>query len=186
MNLTIGTLQVNSNYSEDGSGIYFGGRWVSDIVGQSGINANTWTISFGYLDDGGSGGPFYVALYIWRPSTSTKIATIFDSSVAQNITSVNKREYILTFAGSAVASGTIQTNDVLCMEILCFTDDAGFTVNSGRYYYDGTTEAVTNNSTFTSVASYLSTPETLLLGVPVGIAATVTDKVVTNKIITHG
>lgn len=182
LSATIGTSQQSIAYSTAGtSGYIYIGRWVSDVISQTTIAANTWTFSFGYDTFwGSSDSGVQICIYVWRPTTSTKIATIADTSNAQSFAST-ETGYKLTVSGSAVSSGITSGTDVLCVEFLTNTSIAGGTID---FYYDGTTAVTTNNTSASSVASYIETPENVIIGPIPFITATSTSKVVTNKIIT--
>jgi hypothetical protein len=188
MTTTIGTSQTSISYTPpSNSGYAYFGRWVSDVISQTSIAANTWTFSFGYDSFWGTSDTgVAICIYVWRPTTTTKIATIMDTTNAQQF-NTTERGYILTATGSAVASGITSGTDVLCVEIMTNTSLSGGTLN---LYYDGTTAVATNNTAASSVASYIETPENLSLGAGGGgggaVTATPTSKVVTNKFIAHG
>ena len=179
LSTTIGTSQTSIGITMN-TGYTYVGRWVSDVIGQSSIAANTWTFSFGYDDFWGStDNGVRICIFVWRPTTTTKIGNVCDASVSQAYNST-ETGYKLTVTGSAVSSITSGT-DVLCVE---FLTQSQFTGGSANFYYDGTTAVATNDTTASSVASYIETPENVTIGIPPGINATSTSKVVTNKIIT--
>jgi hypothetical protein len=181
LSTTIGTSQQSILISI-GSGYTYIGRWVSDVIGQSSIAANTWTFSFGYDSFWGSSDVgVQVNIFVWRPTTTTKIGTVADSSVAQAFNST-ETGYKLTVTGSAVSSITSGT-DVLCVEFMTNGSLAGGNAN---FYYDGTTAVTTNDTAASSVAAYIETPENVTIGIPPGVTATTTAKVVTNKFIAKG
>jgi len=184
MTTTIGTSQTSISYSPGGSAGYsYFGRWVSDVISQTSIAANTWTFSFGYSSFwGGSDIGVAICIYVWRPTTSAKIATIMDTTNAQAFNSA-ETGYKLTASGSAVASGITSGTDGLCVEIMTNTSLSGGTLT---LYYDGTTVVATNNTAASSVASYIETPENIAIGAVSGVTATATSKVVTNKFIAQG
>jgi hypothetical protein len=182
MTTTIGTSQATISNAQ-GAGYSYICRWISDIIAQTSLAANTWTFSFGYSDFWGSNNSgIVVCIYVWRPSTTTKIGNVCDATVAQAFTT-GETGYKLTVTGSAVSS--ITTNDVLCVE---FLTNSSFSGQTASFYYDGTTAVTTNNTSASSVAAYIETPETISLGSGGGgtIDATVTGKVNTNKIIVKG
>lgn len=181
MSTTIGTSQQSIAITTGGSsGYIYWGRWVSDVISQTSIAANTWTFSFGYDSFWGSSDVGVVAnIFVWRPTTTTKIGTISDTSTSQSF-STTETGYKLTLTGSAVSSITSGT-DVLCVEFLGNTSLGG---GSAHFYYDGTTVVTTNNTSASSVASYIETPEDVTIGPILSIPATSTGKVIASKIIT--
>jgi hypothetical protein len=179
MTITIGTSQTSIAFTENVSTYNYVCRWVSDTIGQSSIAANTWTISYGYSDGAISNNTIRPALYVWRPSTTTKVATIFDSDINNGAnTTTTEQGRKSTFSGSAVASG-ITTGDVLCLEFI-FLSGSAVSIST---FYDGTTVVTTDKTAASSVAAYIETPETIALGAPASVTATVTGKTNTNKFI---
>jgi hypothetical protein len=184
MTTTIGTSQTSLVISSDFVGNNYYCRWVSDTLSSSSIAANTWTISFAALDQIAAANTIAISVYVWRPSTTTKIGTIFDNTIALGGTiSSGETGFKVTFSGSAIASGIV-SGDVICIEFMIFvaTGLNGFSLTS---YYDGTTVVTSNATSVSSVASYLETPETITLGViPPVDATSTTISNLTNKFIT--
>lgn len=179
MTTTIGGTQTSIAVTGATSNYTYICRWVSDVIGQTSIAANTWTITFGFKDGAGATQTFHAALYVWRPSTTTKIATIFDGDYSlATFATTTEKGYKRTFSGSAVASG-IQSSDVLCMEFIY----AAASPVTQTVYYEGNTDVTTDATTMASVASYLSTPETITLGAPSTITMTPNAATITNKFI---
>jgi hypothetical protein len=165
-------------------------RFISQPLGQTSIAANTWTnIIAGWAS---SSTPWYPsdstahnmsALMVWRPSSGTKIATIFDNTNSSNTTSqsgaTTEKTSLFTYVGSAVA--TISIGDVLIFEQFVSSNTTSST--TFHYGYDGSTISTTDIATNTNLAAYLETPETLTF-TPPAITSTVTGKTNTNKRIT--
>src|SRR5689334_2761862 len=62
-----GTTQTSITISI-GSGYTYIGRWVSDVISQASIAANTWTFSFGYDSFwGSSDAGVRICIFVWRP-----------------------------------------------------------------------------------------------------------------------
>lgn len=174
MDDVIGTAQVTrpTSGTSSNTGKTFIGRWVSPLLGSTTqIDANTWTVNFAATDAGsgkfpvtGSNAAMIICCYVWRPGSGI-VGTIADtgttntSSTFQVGTTTEKVEHG-TFSGSAVAS--VQSTDVLCIELWSNTISAG----SGwayRVYFDGTTENTTGGTTVSNHAAFIETPQTLTL-----------------------
>ena len=128
----------------------------NQTVGGFGVTMNLSTASY----TSNAGGPVFWAkslnVYVWRPSTNTKVGTIIDSaatSLGGSTPAINfeKTSYITSIATSAVSA---LSGDVIICEIWGSSNDTG--TNDARFYFDGTTENNSNNVTVTNHASYLS------------------------------
>ena len=176
MTTTIGTAQT-SNSLTDGNGYNYLTRFVAANLAAQTISANTWTINFANSEN--SGFPpsnIRACIYVWRPSTGTRIGFIADSVVAlSNQFGGGEVVYHVTVTGSAV---TAQAGDVLCFEAIIDTNGGG----TETFYYDGTTVNTTDGASPTNHASFIETPQNNLIDA--SVATTVTSKTVTNKIIT--
>ena len=173
MNTTIGTAQTSlasaSNAIGFGTtGILFVARFISAPIYQTSVAANTWNFSIAgkttsvadYHPNAGSGG-VPVCLYVWRPSSGTKVGTIFDSSTASVTAPSSYTTEICTyttFSGSAVSG--VQNGDVIILELLI---KAVNNSNTFQYtnYFDGTTATTTNNTTVSNFAEFIETPENI-------------------------
>jgi hypothetical protein len=79
--LTANTIDINPRN-------YYFTRFVSPRIFQSSISANTWTYNFAAEQEhssvnfpvSGTDKSVYVSLYVWRPSTQTKIGTIAEGN----------------------------------------------------------------------------------------------------------
>lgn len=192
MDTTIGTSQTSIQSGSTRSlttVIGYLTRFVSLPLSTTSISANTWTFAGGRTGAGsgtfymgGSAGQVPAALFVWRPSTGTNIATIFDTTASNASTaaaSATEKSTIATFTGSGV---TAAVGDVLIYEQLGGLSTSG-TARTGSFYYDGVTATTTDNTTVTSMASNLSTPQTLTFASG-GITATTTPVTIRNKYIT--
>lgn len=185
MNTTIGTAQTTKSLSAISSNTkqYFT-RFVSDTLqNNTTISANTWNFAFAASQNiatanfpvtAASGTQVHVTVYVWRPGNGTKVGDIFDGTSSgttfaePSAISTEKSEFG-TFTGSAV---TALAGDVICQEI--YFSVAPTQAATNIYYYDGTTETNNTNTTVSSHASYIETPQTLTFGAPVsGIPTTV-------------
>ena len=180
MTTTIGASQASIGFTSNYGTYNFIGRWVSDIIGQSSIAANTWTITYGYNDAANATSTMHVTIYVWRPGTG-KIGTIFDGDIAISFVAGSEHGYIATFSGSAIASG-ISSTDVLCCEFFLLSPSPV----TQTTYYDGTHVITSNGAVESTAAAYIETPENIALGIIPGVDATSTGKVNTNKMIIKG
>lgn len=197
MDTNIGTSQADIITNQSNSGTYWVTRFISPPLNQTSIAANTWTYGFACWCDsttplfpGDSNNSYKIrsALYVWRPSTGAKIATIFDGLSASSITNhfaiTSEKTAYVTIAGAA--AGSIAIDDVLIFEAMYNVFGGG---HNFHWNYDGTTDITADNASISSAASFISTPENLAfdtgsVGPP--IDCTSTAKVVTNKFIVKG
>jgi hypothetical protein len=133
-------------------------------------------------------GPVRAALYVWRPTTGTKVSSIFDTDssihTGVGIIPYSESSIKVTYAGSAISTASI--DDVLCLEIQY--GNCGDAFLNLTMYTDGTTVTTTDNTPVSNHASYIETPEDVAFSgiIPGSISSTVTSKVITNKIIVKG
>jgi hypothetical protein len=172
MNSTIGTSQTslalnnNSNATEN---LYFT-RFVSNTLTINSLIADTWNYTFAAMAANAACNfpvttvtaslALYVTLYVWRPSTGAKIATICDanSNATFGSTSTNvstEKSFTGTFAGSAAS---FASQDILCFEVFMAISQSTLNSEADTYYYDGTTETNANGTTVTSQASHIESP----------------------------
>lgn len=194
MNTTIGTSQAtltNDGNTDAGPGIWYIARWVSPALYQSSIAANTWTYSFAAKEDStslnfpvsGASQAIKVNCYVWRPG-GTKVGTILDGNTAATITegAANvERGSTTTFTGASVSG--MQNGDRVVFEAWA-TGVISISVFV-YYYYDGAT-VTTTDGTVSNHASFIETPENLVL-TPPPTSINMTDtasKTYSNKFIT--
>ena len=150
---------------------YYITRFISPILGQFSIAANTWKYSISAVNTSSPStdkaptrtntnpGPIHINVYVWRPSTGAKIGTIYDgdtSNVAQYSDS-NQRTAYATFAGSAV--NNMQQTDVLVVECWMHIYNSFFGSQTPTFYFDGTTVNTTDGAVVSNHAAFLETPE---------------------------
>lgn len=176
MNTTIGTSQTSLvSTVATGTNEHYYTRFVSPPLFQTSISANTWIYNFAASQNqsvanfpvNGIDKPVWVNCYVWRPGTGV-VGTILDGDTASTVdedqagAGTAEKAHHVIFSGSAVAS--MQDNDVLIFEAwFIITGTAGRT---GTFFYDGTTENVTDNATVSNHASFLETPENLVFTPP--------------------
>lgn len=154
-------------------------RWVSDPLGVTSIAANTWILNFAcksgdalcdYPVSSGSS-TINVNIYVWRPSTNSKVGTIRDGTSSSNTGNggeTAEKVVNVNVAGSAV---TCQLNDVIIVEIWLRATTVFNANYTCVFYYDGTTANTTDAATVSNHAAFLQTPQDNLF-VPASIDAT--------------
>jgi len=168
MNTTIGVSQANltnTSTADTSSHNYYVSRWVSPLLYQGNVSANTWTFEFGAKESNaaanfpvsGTAVAGRVNCYIWKPSNGTKVGTILDGNTNADCEEAGTTQSVInmTFSGAQV-TGMTPGDAVLVIEMWAIVTQANGTQRTQDVYYDGTTE----NST-SSEAAYLSTPENL-------------------------
>jgi len=180
MNTTIGTSQAahtSTSNVNTSTQTMFWGKWVSEPLITTSIDANTWDYNFATLSSNlnmnfpvnGNNQSVRVCCYVWRPSTGAKVANICDTTTAATVdessAASTEKNHVTTFSGSAV---TAQSQDVIVFEawFIC-TPTASVSGGPTRsLYFDGTTENNTENTTVSNHASYIQTPQDLTFGSP--------------------
>lgn len=146
-------------------------KFVSPPIYQTSIAANTWTYAFTADEDSatpnfpvnGANQPVYLNVYVWKPSSGTKVGTILDGNTASTVDEggvATKVGHVVTFTGSAVAGLT--SGDAVIVAEIWFRVASTVLNITCRYYFDGATTVV-ENATNAASASYVETPEDLLL-----------------------
>jgi len=167
MNTTIGVSQANltnTSTADTNAHNYYIARWVSPLLYQGSISANTYTVEYAAKEANAaanfprsSTGVMYVNCYIWKPSDGTKVGTILDgnSNADGEESSTTQTVINFTFAGAAV-TGLTPGDAVLVFEMWAQVTQGNGTARVQDVYFDGTTENSTTNE-----AAFLSTPENL-------------------------
>lgn len=172
MDTTIGTSQTSvalTSNATTSQQVYYFTRFVSEeLSGISSITAQTWTYNFAVQCSNAqarfpvSSGAVPVVVYVWRPSTSAVVGTIFDSTAGSCGIASAETGFNVTFSGSSVAS--VADGDVICIEIIFRPTQTLATAYTDTFYYDGTTVNSTNNTGVSNHASFLETPQNLTFG----------------------
>jgi len=174
MNITAGTSPASvvlTSTADTGAHNYYITKFVSQPLYETSISANTWTYAFAAKESSTSANfpvtsnnkSVWVNAYVWRPSNSSKIGTILDGTTAATVdegAAATEVYHIVTFSGSAVSS--MQDGDVIILEVWFQITQGAATAFTDTFYYDGTTVSA-ENATVTTPASYLETPENLIL-----------------------
>lgn len=176
MDTTIGTAQTslaNASLAQTSATDYYIARWVSPLINQTSLQANTWTYNFAAQESNTqanfpvSGSTnCYVNCYVWKPSNGTKYGTILDGNTGTGFTEPSlSAEKVLTgsFTGSAVSSLT--ANDaVIVFEAWARVTQGSATSYTQTYFFDGTTVTLTSGTTVSNHASFIETPEIITFG----------------------
>ena len=176
MSTTIGTSQasisgtptnaINTQYN------LYVSRWISAPIDQTSVGTALWTLNFAGATAniakttsptilGFSQGAIPITCYVWRPSTGARIGYIKDADSNTDFAlypgiNTEKSEHG-SFAGSAVSC---QPGDVIVLELFTYYKVAsGGNNNLQTIYFDGTTVTNSDNTTVSSHAAYLETPE---------------------------
>ena len=167
MNTTIGVSQANLTNTSTGdtnAHNYYITRFVSPLLYQGNISAQTWTMEYAAKEANAAAnfprngaGAMYVNCYVWKPSDGTKVGTILDGNSNADGEEAGTTQTVInfTFSGAAV-TGMTPGDAVLVIEMWAQVTQGNGTTRVQDVYFDGTTE----NST-TSEAAFLSTPENL-------------------------
>lgn len=139
-------------------------RFVSNRLAAQTINANTWTF-FSAADESNAAANAFSALsiYVWNPAGSSVRGFIYDN-VAELGTefSTSQSAQSLTVSGSAV---TAVEGDFLVCEWWYTAAQGMGTAYTVDFFYGGTDETTTGTGN-TSTATYLETPQDLILRLP--------------------
>lgn len=197
MDTTLGdgqnSIALTSNASTSAQTYYFC-RFVSPLLNQTNVTAQTWTFNFAASESqssaqfpaGGSGDELYVCVYVWRPGTG-KIGTVFDSQTAAtaNEPAVNtETAFNISVSGAAVASAAI--GDVIICEVWFECTQTSSTASTNTFYFDGITVTTTNDTTVSNHASFIETAQNLTFqagGAPIAMTQ-VSAITYSNKFIT--
>src|SRR4249920_3389402 len=152
MDTIIGTAQVGLNLTSNATvslqRYYFTTFISAPLSGISSITAQTWTYNYAALQSTSTGNfpastaasvPVRITLYVWRPSTQTKVGNILDGTggLGRGSSATVERSQVGTFSG-ALLSG-IQDGDVLVFEVWFEITQGVASAITETFYYDGTT-----------------------------------------------
>lgn len=179
------TSLTNTATADTNAHNYYIARWVSPVIYQTSISANTWNYKFAASESNAQAnfprngaGALHICAYVWKPSDGTKYGNIIDGNSNADFEESSTSQTLIegTFSGAAVSSLT--SGDA------CIVFEAWAIVTQGMavgytqtYFYDGTTESSTSNN-----AAHIETPENLAFTIQ-PVTCTVTSKEVRNKAI---
>lgn len=111
-----------------------------------------------------------INIYVWRPSSGTKVGTILDSAGTSlggtEPTSTNS-EQVTHITGIATSAVSALGGDVIICEVWVAFTQQNTNQYTGTFYYDGTTVTTTENAAVSNHASYVQLAETLTFGTKV-------------------
>ena len=135
-----------------------------ELKGDQTVGGGTWTINHAQAESSLNMNFFIniVNIYVWRPSTNTKIGTIKDSTTSlgglEPSVINTERVNLFNFTTSQVSA---LDGDVIICELWSVLTQATAASNTATIYFDGTTENTTQDAVVTSHASYLNITENL-------------------------
>lgn len=167
---------ITTNASTSQQTLYFH-RFVSlplNLNSDGGISAQTWTYNFAAWETNSSTNfpvtsnnkTMPINCYVWRPRTQQKIASILQgnsNAEFDEITAGGSQARVVhgTFAGSAVAAGSLENGDVIIFEVWAQITQGSATAYTVQWWMDGNTVNTTPNTAVSNHASFLETPQTL-------------------------
>lgn len=174
---TAAIVQYSTNANTNLQNHYIA-RYVSAPIYHLSIDTNTWTFAFAAFQGSSSANfpvsgtdqPVYVNCYVWRPSTGTKVGTILDGNTVSTVDegAVNATVYhIVNFTGAQVTG--LQWEDVIVFEVWFRVTPATASTHTLRFLHDGGTEYAENDTSASSAASNLSTPQSLVFEEPTSV-----------------
>lgn len=143
-----GDAQVSQTYSslaQTADQDAYLARFSSDPLVAGTYGSGTWGVDIGTTEGNNAANAFLIlSIYFWRPSSNSVVGFVYDShtslgtewTVSQGVTSV-------TFTGANV---TIQTGDILVVEIWQHATQSMGTAYTNGISYDGTTEGSTSDT----------------------------------------
>lgn len=167
MSTTIGTSQASTTISTLAQTTQQSGvvrRWISNRLTAQTIDANTWTFFSAAAEDNAQANAFTsLSVYVWNPGNSSVRGFVYDNSATLGTKyATSQSAQSVTFSGSAV---TISDNDYLVAE-WWYNATQGMTINYVvTQYWNGTNDTTTGTGN-TSTATYLETPQNLILKTP--------------------
>ena len=165
---------------------YYVTKFISPPIYQTSVAANTWVYGFGTSESStshnfpvsGNNAAVAIHIYVWRPSNGSYVGAIRDGTTAGTVDEggTGNRFHVVNVTGSAV--NNVQNGDVIIVEIW-FQCTSSVTTGTIGWYYDGATDYAENATSATDPASYIETPETLVLTAPQNIEKVLTAETVT-------
>lgn len=128
-------------------------RYTSDALVAQTFGAGTWNFGLALSEqDGGANSRLLLSVYVWRPSNSSVVGYILDTtSPFTNEWAATEDRYLDTFTGADV---TCQDGDVLVVEVWrSSSSQATATAWSQTIYFDGITDVLA--SAPTNAASWI-------------------------------
>jgi len=168
MNTTVSgsaqTSLTNTSTGDTNAHNYYIARWVSPVLNQTSVAANTWTVEFAASEGNAAAnfprsgaGVMYVNAYVWKPSNGTKYGTILDGNSNADGEEAGTTQTVISYTFSGAAVNSLTSGDAcIVFEMWAQVTQANGTARAQTVFYDGTTENSTSNE-----AAFISTPENL-------------------------
>ena len=168
MNTTVSgsaqTSLTNTSTGDTNAHNYYIARWVSPVLNQTSVSANTWTVEFAASEGNAAAnfprsgaGVMYVNAYVWKPSNGTKYGTILDGNSNADGEEAGTTQTVISYTFSGAAVNSLTSGDAcIVFEMWAQVTQANGTARAQTVFYDGTTENSTSNE-----AAFISTPENL-------------------------
>lgn len=140
-------------------------KWSSNRLVAQTIFANTWTFFFGATESNAAANMFTsLSVYVWSSSGGGFVrGYIYDNAATLGTEwATSQSAQSVTFSGSQVAA---QEDDLLVIEWWYNATQGMGTAYTGTGYFDGTNDTTTGTGN-TNTATYLETPQDLILKVP--------------------
>lgn len=131
-------------------------------LGNQTIPAGDWTIAaVGGESNNAANSYFAVSIYVWRPSTSTVVGTIYDSQTQLGVEwSTSSSSRIFTVSGSSV---TTQNEDTLIIEIWHTSQQTmGTAYNQSFFFHVSPANSDFTANGQTDLNAWIDAPETLV------------------------
>ena len=168
MDLSLGAVQTSiagstSNNTSVQRG-FLGFFCSPKLNGNQTVGGGSWSLNLAQAESNLSANFFInlVNIYVWRPSTNTKIGTILDATTSlgglEPTAASSIQVNTFTFSTSSVSA---LDGDVIICEIWSVFTQGAATSYTATIYFDGTTENNTQSTVVTSQASYLNISENL-------------------------
>lgn len=158
---TAGSSQVsisNASLAQTTHQDQYLGKFISDTLAVSSVDANTWTIALATSESNANANSFTVLSIYVLQSDDTVRGYIYDSDTPLGVEYGGSEDgQVYTISGSAVAS--VVSTDRLAVEIWVHAEQSSAMALTNTLFFDGATDVV--DATTTDAASYISTPQDL-------------------------
>ena len=136
------------------------GRFISEPIGVSQVNANTWTIAVAVAEANANGNAFLsITLYVLKNDDTVR-GFIYDTDTALGTEfATNENGRVVTIAGAAV-TGCVSTDRIVC-EIWWHTTAQGMGTSYTRSLWVNGTIDPADGVAISNAASYIETPQTI-------------------------
>lgn len=172
MNATIGSGQASPTFTTLNNQTLqevFLRMWTSlPLDGNQTVGGGNFILNFAHAESNMNVNLFKygVNIYIWRPSTGTKIGTVKAVLGAFSIVGTEpgaaSSERVWHVSGITSSAVSALDGDVIIFELYVDFAQGMSTSYTGTLYYDGTTQNTTDNASVSNHASYIEFAETLV------------------------